>query len=265
MQVISSIAGDRKLNSDELKTGFAACTKRHDTGTTWVVTNNPLAAYWKSTADYIGNEHFLLQDVLRGCIAYPGRPEPCPVKFQDAPDSTLFVDGTMGDLADPSYHLLMTATLPPYGLNWQTGVDQLLLISLGSGSGMTRIKQAKNPDQVLRALIKDTIVKNVMTMQTLGTSKERWQINAELGDMKDCLLPTKALFLYKKCDVRIEIPWLRSRLGMEIGESDLDALQSSTETDEATQRLGAKIGEVAAHRLIQDEDFPILFDTRFET
>ncbi len=159
----------------------------------------------------------------------------------------------------------MTAILPPYGLNWQTGADQLLLISVGSG--LWRQRQLGKPteaDPVLRGLIKDTIVKNVMTMQSLGSSKDPWNINSELGDMKDCLLPTNPLFLYKKYDVIIEQHYLRSMLGMETNDADLEAVRSSTMTDTKSQQLGVKIGEVAAVRSVQDEDFPILFDIRFE-
>jgi TIR domain-containing protein/patatin-like phospholipase len=262
-QVVASIAGDRKLDSNDLRTGFAACTKRLDTGTTWIITNNPLARYWKSSESNVGNQDLLLREVLRGCIASPGRLEACSVQLHGSFQPSIFVDGIMGGLADPSYHLLMTATLPPFGLNWQTGVDKLLLISIGSGWS----RSSGNPgstDRILQGMIHDTMSKNVMTMQTLGSSEKGWAINSELGDMRDCLMTNAPLFLYKKYDVILDRLHLGRDLGVDLSQSELDALRSNDKTSISAQRLGAKIGKIAAAHSVHDENFPILFDTRFE-
>ena len=45
---IAEIVGDRTLDSADLLTGFGVVAKRTDTGSLWIVANNPRAPYWET-------------------------------------------------------------------------------------------------------------------------------------------------------------------------------------------------------------------------
>jgi hypothetical protein len=58
---------------------------------------------------------------------------------------------------------------------------------------------------------------------------------------------------------------LESELGVKISNTELDALRSNARTDTDTQRLSARIGAPSVAHLVKEKDFPILFDTRFDS
>lgn len=76
-QEIDSIVGGRTLDSDELITGLSVVSKRMDTGSPWILTNNPRSPYWETkspTAEdpgYLGNRHYKLATIVRASTAAP--------------------------------------------------------------------------------------------------------------------------------------------------------------------------------------------------
>jgi patatin-like phospholipase/acyl hydrolase len=68
---IEAILGERKLSSPDLVTGLGVVTKRIDTGSPWVITNNPRSPYWNDAEDYIGNQHYRLATLVRASTAAP--------------------------------------------------------------------------------------------------------------------------------------------------------------------------------------------------
>ena len=78
-QEIDTIVEDRTLDSDELITGLSVVAKRIDTGSPWILTNNPRSPYWESKAPdpanndpgYIGNRHYRLGTLVRASTAAP--------------------------------------------------------------------------------------------------------------------------------------------------------------------------------------------------
>lgn len=76
-QEIDTIVAKRTLDSDELITGLSVVSKRMDTGSPWIVTNNPRSPYWETkppTAEdpgYIGNRHYKLATLVRASTAAP--------------------------------------------------------------------------------------------------------------------------------------------------------------------------------------------------
>src|ERR1700730_3306486 len=68
---IEEVVGNRVLSSPELITGFCIITKRMDTGSPWIISNNPRAPYWEDGKDYIGNKGYPLVNLLRASKAAP--------------------------------------------------------------------------------------------------------------------------------------------------------------------------------------------------
>jgi len=68
---IEQVVGKRKLSSPELITGFCIVTKRMDTGSPWIVSNNPRAPYWQDGPGHIGNKRYPLANLVRASTAAP--------------------------------------------------------------------------------------------------------------------------------------------------------------------------------------------------
>ena len=78
-QEIDSIVKDCTLGSSDLITGLSVVAKRMDTGSPWIVTNNPRSPYWeskppdpeKNDPGYIGNRLYRLGTLVRASTAAP--------------------------------------------------------------------------------------------------------------------------------------------------------------------------------------------------
>src|ERR1700682_6337846 len=68
---IEDVVGDRALSSPDLITGLSIVTKRVDTGSPWIVSNNPRAPYWEGGGNYIGNKDYPLVNLVRASTAAP--------------------------------------------------------------------------------------------------------------------------------------------------------------------------------------------------
>src|SRR5262249_16681394 len=61
---IEKIVSDLELQSDRLITGMCVVTKRIDTGSPWILANNPAAPYWNDGPDHDGNKHYKLANLV---------------------------------------------------------------------------------------------------------------------------------------------------------------------------------------------------------
>lgn len=74
---ITMIVKDRRLDSPDLITGLAIISKRMDTGSPWILTNNKKAPYWEDepptpqSRGHIGNKHYKLSTLVRASTAAP--------------------------------------------------------------------------------------------------------------------------------------------------------------------------------------------------
>ena len=68
---IEEVVGDRVLQSSDLITGYCIITKRMDTGSPWIISNNPRAPYWESKTGDIGNKDYPLVNLVRASTAAP--------------------------------------------------------------------------------------------------------------------------------------------------------------------------------------------------
>jgi hypothetical protein len=73
---IEKIVGDIDLQSDKLRTGLCVISKRMDTGSPWIMTNNPAAPFWHDGTGedgkaYDGNKYYQLATLVRASTAAP--------------------------------------------------------------------------------------------------------------------------------------------------------------------------------------------------
>src|SRR3569833_226811 len=171
---LERVIGERTLGTPDLVTGFACITKRIDTGSVWMIANNPRSPYWEDGETYIGNKHYSLANLVRASTAAPQYfdPELLPIGAAILPPVLqgenglaaalaamgaepiqttwdtgkvdwsqygLFVDGGVSPYNYPSLALLQLVSLKAFGLNWPLGPDALSIASIGTGHFRPRL------------------------------------------------------------------------------------------------------------------------------
>lgn len=278
------LLGERPLQTSDLKTGLAIIAKRIDTGSPWVLTNNPRAKYWNDPADgtYLGNKHYRLADLIRASTAAPYFFAPKRIRIvsrttRPRVEPGLFIDGGVSPFNNPALMLLMLAGIKGYGFQWRLGADKLLLVSIGTGTYrmpmqpgfFTRHVSMLFAAQALRGLIGDSDVLSLTLLQWLSEPKQPWEINSEIGDLTGEVLgqsgagsEPKPLLSFLRYDARLEEKWLAATGGPELKAKftpDYIAnLQQLDRPDMMNDLYG--IGELAAHVQVTADDFPPVFD-----
>lgn len=268
MEALATHFGDETLGSDKLRTGLVVVTKRFDTGSPWLLHNNPRGKFFGLTADTGGtpNREFLLRNIVRASTAAPHYFE--PELLQVAPGLTgAFVDGGVSPYNNPAMQLLMLATCGGYGLKWAFGEDRLLLISVGTG----HLGPTYTPEETLRmpavmlaaqsmmSLMEDANWLGQAILQWMGRSATGWTIDSEIGDLaSDSLGGGPAMITYQRYDVSLKPAWLRATLGVEMTEEDCTEVYAM-DNAKNIGRLGS-LGLRAAAAQLDPAHFPPTFD-----
>jgi hypothetical protein len=281
------LLGEHTLEDADLRTGLAIITKRVDTGSPWVLTNNPRAKYWNDPPDgsYLGNRHFRIADLVCASTAAPYYFAPKRIRI--VPKSTrptvsgLFVDGGVSPFNNPALMLLMLAGIKGYGLQWDLGADHLFMVSVGTGSYRMQVK----PNFLMRripgyfaataihGLATDSDLLSLTLLQWLSAPNRPWDINSEIGKMEGELLtpagdktnpgPHLAFVRY---DARLETPWLTSTLGERLramSEAFIEGLKRLDRPDMMQHMY--EVGALAAEKQVLATDFPERFDPRADS
>lgn len=231
--------GRRTLGSPDLKTGLAIHMKRIDTGSAWVLTNNPKNKYFDFDDDERGtvpNRRYRLIDLVMASAAAPTFFDEVVINIaRDDKDRVIqkgyFVDGAVGANNNPGMQLLMLALVPGYGFHWASGAQNLMMTSIGTGLRRPQIDGDKfrtmmpgfRGIQALRSMIYDTQIQGIMLLQALSVPKRAWPINSEVGDMKNVVLGQGPLLDYQRIDVMLDRKPKKKR-GKPLERTALEAL-----------------------------------------
>jgi len=251
-----------RMGDKNLLTGLAVIAKRFDTNSTWVIHNNPKGRYFNQRPDSqsIPNKDYLLRSVVRASTAAPTYFEPERIRIADDLEGG-FVDGGVSPHNNPALQLLMLATLKGHALNWETGENNLLLVSLGTGSreldlGADEVMDMKAVALGVRglaSLMGDASALNEQILQWLSTSPTARQIDREVGDLTQDTPGGKSLLTYLRYDVDFADDWVAELLS----EEHLDSIHEMDKPENMDSL--AKLGQEAARR-ISDNHFPKHFD-----
>ena len=177
------------LGDEGLRTLLMVVLRNHNTDSPWPVWNNPDAKYnLRSRADC--NLNLPLWQVVRASTAAPTFFPPEIITLGSG-KQFLFLDGGTTTYNNPSFLAFQMATAAPYHVNWKTGVDQLLMVSVGTGlsakiqpeldaSELTILDHAKN---IPSALMNAASAGWDMTCRTIGACRFGPSIDREFGDM----------------------------------------------------------------------------------
>jgi hypothetical protein len=255
--------GAATLGSAAWKTGFAAVAKRVDTGSTWILTNNPRAKYWggetpagAAPSTTVPNRDYSLAKVVQASAAAPFYFDMVRIEVVRG-EPGVFFDGAMTPHGNPALQLAMCATIPTYGFGWSPGAEALLIVSVGTGAPRPRKplwvgRRIMSIWKALHALVSvayDNVELSVSTLQWLGHCPQPWYINSELGDMADARPPgVTPLWTFLRYDAPLEDRWLRQSIDMDIAPAQMSQLERLD--DQRQIPTLSRIGRAAAERQV---------------
>jgi uncharacterized protein len=255
----AKLGAETTLSSDRVKTGLMIMTKRLDTGSPWPLTNCPGGRY------AMQDGALKLTQVVRASTAAPTYFEPEEIKISSHDGSVVdgvFVDGGVSPFNDPALQLLMLAALQGHGFKWRTGKDELLLISIGTGT----YKEPFSPQKfaagqglaALKSLMDDCARNNHGLLQWLTYCLTPWIIDRAVGDMKLDSDAGPKLATYARYNALLDAKWLKDELNVDATPEKL--AQISQMDNPANMDELAAIGRKAAEKQVSDSHFPSAFD-----
>jgi patatin-like phospholipase/acyl hydrolase len=201
---------ERTLGSPDLRCLLLLGLRNTSTGSPWPVSSNPLAKYNQRSDDRgprVSNLDLPLWQLVRASSAAPTFFVPEEVLVGG--HTFVFSDGAVTTLNNPALQLFLMATLPAYRLGWPTGRDELLLVSIGTGTTERLQADLRAEDlhllsyatQVPEALIHSAAVQNDVLCRVLGECLSGPWLDSELGDLVGGAgLLAEPLFSYVRYD-----------------------------------------------------------------
>jgi hypothetical protein len=212
-----------------------------------MVTNNPDSLF---NADPLHSHlHLPLWKLVRASTAAPSFFPPEEIKIGE--HEFIFIDGSISSYNNPAFRAFITATAQPFGLHWKTGTNDLLVISIGTGSVTHEDRQLKRSDMnllhdattLIPSILLSTVQEQDMLCRLFGECLQGTAIDRELGTMigTPALGGTK-LFTYLRYNEELTTAGL-DRLGLPDIKPDNVQKIDSVDFLHDLSRVGKKIAE----------------------
>ena len=259
-QQFTRILGENtQLGDTDLRTGLCIIAKRADTGSTWRLFNHPHGKYFEDNRD------ILLRNAVRASVAGPTFFEPIAFEVKPGKQTGAFVDGGVSMANNPGLELFLVATLKGFPFRWPTGAENLMVVSVGTGSWSNREKvedvvggtALKSVKRTISMLMNDTDEHGKTMLQAMSDSPTALEIDREIGDLHDDMISGTPALHYLRYNVSLEAEELES-LGLKQYVPKLGYLRDAFSARESTSL--AAIGEVTGKAQVKPEHFPVVFD-----
>jgi predicted acylesterase/phospholipase RssA len=257
------------LGGPELKTGLLVMTKRIDTGSPWPICNNPRGAYFAARPNgVVGDGDYPLWQLVRASTAAPAYFDPQQITIARAAGAKAvtgeFVDGGVSPFNNPALMAMMYATMIGYRINWPTGEDKLLVVSIGTGAADPTVTHAslaaKQAVDALLSLMNDAATLQEMLLQWLSDGPTARKVNREVGDLQGDVLNGVAALTYRRYNVDLRATRVQE---LEPALTDAKLIESLSAMDSpANMTVLHRLGTLAAQRDIKAEHFPATFDLK---
>jgi len=251
---------DTNLFPESLKCLLLVVTRNVSTDSPWPISRNPLAKYNDPSRPDC-NLCIPLWQLVRASTAAPIYFAPEVLQWDKGDPSKTFVfeDGGLTPYNNPAFLLARMATAESYKLNWETGEDKLLVMSVGTGSApkvdaevYSSGKSAfTNLANFPAALMYGAQVDQDINCRSVGRCFHGAEIDRELGDLiprDDTGNPIPLSenlgrqFIYARYNAELSARWLGSH-----GLGDVDAAQvaqlDSVERINDLVRVGQALAE----------------------
>jgi len=176
------------LGSDALKTLLLVVLRNATTDSHWPLSNNPRAKYnAPELADC--NLNIPLWQVVRASTAAPTFFP--PERVQLGAREHLFVDGGVTMYNNPAFLMFLMSTLEPYRLGWKAGADDMLIVSVGTGSAADANEDLEPGDMNLlyhagsvpSALMFAALNEQDMLCRVFGRCRHGAELDSEIGSL----------------------------------------------------------------------------------
>jgi patatin-like phospholipase/acyl hydrolase len=255
-QLKAVFGADTKLGSRRLRTLLMLVMRNATTDSPWPISNNP-AATFNNPARSDCNLNLPLWQLVRASTAAPTYFPPEAVRVGD--HEFLFVDGGVTMYNNPAFQLFLMTTLAPYKVQWSTGVDRMLLVSVGTGANPNAnahlrpedIHLLYNASSIPSALMFAALNQQDLLCRVFGDCLVGDELDQEVGHLRGQAGPiAEKLFTYV-------------RYSPELTESGLGQLGLSGIRPESVQALDSvehiqelqMVGRALAERDVREAQF----------
>lgn len=236
-EVLRRELGERTLGSPDLRCLLLLGLCNTSTGSPWPVSSNPAARYNQGPGS---NLELPLWQLVRASTAAPTF---FPAEEIAVREDTrfLFSDGAVTTLNNPALQLALMATLPTYQLSWPTGVDELLLVSVGTGTTeqvdpalqIGDLHLLHHAKAVPEALIHSAVVQQDYLCRVLGECRYGPELDHELGTLVGGAgLLSRPLFAYVRYDAETTAQSLADLGVSHLDPAHLDQIDGIEHLDE---------------------------------
>jgi predicted acylesterase/phospholipase RssA len=285
---IRAIVDDSEtLSTDRVLTGLGIVMKRADTGSVWPIVNNPSSRYWHSRAldgrnsGRIGNKDYKLWELIRSSTAAPTVFSHHDIEIFEGADlgdkKGHFVDGGVSPYNNPALILFMMAGIKAYnfgggeleqgGRGWPLGAENLLIISVGTGSHSGNYSAGKlaalSAADCLTGIISDGHDLGLTLLQWMSRPRAPWFIDREIGDLDGDVLGINGvegapLLTFSRFDIKLDADELNEERKLPISDGEsLKMYRDFTNADNVKPLLMKTRGQ--AQKQVQPVDFPKAF------
>jgi uncharacterized protein len=243
------------FGDDQMRTLLMMVLRNASTDSPWPLSNNPGAKY--NQAHRADNNLLLpLWQLVRASTAAPTFFPPEVVNI--GPHDFVFVDGGVTMYNNPAFQLFLMATLDVYGLGWPAGEDEMLLVSVGTGTSPKANENLQpgdmnllfNAASVPAALMGAALNEQDLLCRVFGRCRHGAELDREVGDL--CTGPgilDRRMFTYLRYNAELTRPGLD-----ELGLTDIQP--ENVQRMDSVAHIGdlQRIGREAA-RAVRPEHF----------
>lgn len=239
---------DTKLGSDKLRTVLMMVMRNSSTDSPWPVSNNPQAKYnARNRADC--NLEIPLWQLVRASTAAPVYFPPEVVKV--GKQQFIFVDGGITMYNNPAFQAFLMATVEPYKMNWPTGEEKMLVISVGTGTSPDanadlrpqEMNLVYNASSIPSALMFAALNEQDLLCRVFGKCLVGDPIDREVGDLIGAKGPiAPRLFTYARYNAELTQDGLTALGLSDIMPVDVQQLDSVAHVKEL-QRVGKAVAK----------------------
>jgi uncharacterized protein len=259
--ILKKVVGEQTIqDSDRLRTLLLVVLRNASTDSPWPLSNNPNAKY-NDLSRVDCNLKLPLWQVVRASTAAPTYFPPEVVKV--GPElEFIFVDGGVTVFNNPALQVFLMATLGAYKLGWKAGEDEMLLVSIGTGTAPDANANLKpgqmnllyNATHIPSALMAAAAVQQDFVCRTIGRCRHGAPLDREVGDLTgpggEGAIGPKKSFSYIRYNVDLTQPGLDALGLSRIKSADVLPMDSVKHLDDL-----AEIGRVAAARDVKASHF----------
>ncbi|SEN38847.1 Patatin-like phospholipase/acyl hydrolase [Nitrosospira multiformis] len=246
---------DLLLGSNQLKTVLMMVMRNATTDSPWPISNNPFAMYNQTTRPdgrvrENCNLYLPLWQLVRASTAAPVYFPPEVVKL--GKKDFIFVDGGITTYNNPAFQAFLMATVKPYQMNWATGEDQMLIVSIGTGTSADantdldpdKMNLLYNATSLPSALMAAALNEQDFLCRVFGKCLVGDSLDREVGDMIGVAAPagSSKLFTYLRYNANLTSEGLKDLGLSDIKPENVQKLDSVEHIDEL-QSIGQAVAK----------------------